>query len=55
MAVVCGPSKQWDPETFWGVMTGHVIMHNTIVEDEGDDAAVALEFENMSDPIHLSG
>ena len=28
-----------------------MIMHNLIVEDEGDDVAVALEFENMGDPI----
>ena len=25
-----------------------------IVEDEGDDAAAVLEFENMDDPIQLS-
>ena len=28
-------------------------MHNMIVEDEGDDTAAALEFENMGDPIQL--
>jgi hypothetical protein len=31
-----------------------VIMHNMIVEDDGEAAAVGLEFENMSDPIKLS-
>ena len=30
-----------------------VIMHNMIIEDEGDDAAAALEYENMGDPIQL--
>ena len=30
-----------------------VIIHNTVVEDEGNDAAAALEFENMDDPIQL--
>ena len=30
-----------------------MIMHTMIVEDEGDDALVALEFENMGDPIQL--
>ena len=29
-------------------------MHNLIVEDEGDDAAATLEFENMGDLIQLS-
>ena len=52
-AVVRGPAKQWDPETLWEVMTCCVIMHNMIVEDEGEDAAAALEFENMGDPIQL--
>ena len=28
-------------------------MHNMIVEDEGDDVAAALEFENMGDRIQL--
>ena len=34
-------------------MTCCVIMHNMIVEDEGDEVAAALEFENMGDPIQL--
>ena len=50
-AVVCAPTKQWDSETLWEVMTCCVIMHNMIVEDEGDDAAAALECEYMGDPI----
>ena len=52
-AVVRGPAKQWGPKTLWEVMTCCVIMHNMIVEDEGEDAAVGLEFENMGDPIEL--
>ncbi|XP_020179846.3 uncharacterized protein [Aegilops tauschii subsp. strangulata] len=51
--VVRGPAKQWDLYTLWEVMKCCVIMHNIIVEDEGDDAAAALEFENMGDPIQL--
>jgi hypothetical protein len=34
-------------------MTCYVIVHNMIVEDEGEDAAAGLEFENMCDPIKL--
>ena len=52
-AVVRGPAKQWDLETLWDVMTCCVIMHNMIVEDEGDDVAAALKFKNMGDPIQL--
>jgi len=32
-------------------MTYCLIMDNMAVEDEGDDAATTLEFENMGDPI----
>ncbi|XP_020146623.1 uncharacterized protein [Aegilops tauschii subsp. strangulata] len=46
-AVVRGPAKQHDPKTLWEVMTCCVIMHNMIVEDEGDDVVAALKFENM--------
>jgi hypothetical protein len=53
-AVVRESAKQWDPETLWEVMTCCVIMHNMIVEDEGKDAAVGLEFDNMGDPIKLA-
>ena len=28
-------------------------MHNMIVKDEGEDAAVGLEFENMGDPSNF--
>jgi hypothetical protein len=35
-AVVRGPAKQWDPETFWEVMTCCVIVHNMVIEDEGE-------------------
>ena len=51
--VVCGPAKQWDPKTLWEVMTWCLIMHNMVIEDDGEDAAVTLEFEHMSDPIEL--
>ena len=30
-----------------------MIMHNMIVEDESDDDAATLKFENMDDPIQL--
>ncbi|XP_020157755.1 uncharacterized protein [Aegilops tauschii subsp. strangulata] len=53
-AVVHGPAKYWDPKALWKVMTYCVVMHNMIVEDEGEDVAADLEFENMGDPIELT-
>jgi hypothetical protein len=29
-------------------------MHNMTIEDEGEDVAATLEFENIGDPIELS-
>ena len=52
-AVVHGPAKQRNPETLWEVMTWCMIIHNMIVEDEGEDAVIGLESENMSDPTEL--
>jgi len=52
-AVVRGPAKQWDLKTLWEVMTCCVIMHNMIVEDEGDNAAATMEFKKMGDHIQL--
>jgi hypothetical protein len=34
-------------------MPCRVIMHNMIVDDEGEDAAATLEFKNMGDSIQL--
>ena len=53
-AVVRGPAKQWDSETLWEVMTCCVIMHNMIVEGEGDNNVAALKFETMGDSTQLS-
>ena len=52
-AIVRGPAKFWDQKMLWYIMHACVIMHNMIVEDEGDDAATALELQNMGDPIQL--
>ena len=52
-AVVRGRAKQWDPDTLWEAVTCCVIMHNMIVENEGDNATATLEFDNMGYPIQL--
>lgn len=45
--VVCGPTKLWDPKTLSKMMM-LVIMHNMIVEDEGDGVCHALDFQILS-------
>ena len=49
--IVRSAAMIWESKTLWRLMTCCVIMCNMIVEDEGDDAAASLEFENMGDPI----
>jgi hypothetical protein len=53
-AIVREPAKQWDLETLWEVMTCCVIVHNMIMEDEGENVVGGLKFENMGDDIQLS-
>ena len=38
-AIVRGPARFWDKETLREIMTGCIIMHNMIVEDERDENA----------------
>ena len=45
--------KLWGAETLWVVMTSYVIMHNMIVEDEGDGVCHGLDFQYVRDPIRL--
>jgi hypothetical protein len=33
-AMMRGPCRMWDKETIWYIMTGVVILHNVIIENE---------------------
>ena len=53
-AIVRGPARFWDQKDLWYILTSCIIMHNMIVEDEGEDIAHDLQFINMGDPIEVS-
>jgi hypothetical protein len=36
-AMVRGPTRFWDKDTLWYIMTATVIMHNVIIENERDE------------------
>ena len=50
--IVHGAAMMWDPEVLWQVMTCCVILHNMIVEDEGEGAA-RTDFEKPGEHVHL--
>ena len=50
--IVRGAAMMWDPEVVWQVMTCCVILHNMIVEDEGEGAA-RTDFEKAGEHVHL--
>ena len=43
--IVRGAAMMWESETLWQLMTCCVILHNMIVEDEGDGVAQTHDFE----------
>ena len=51
--IIRGAAMMWDLEVLWQVMTCCVILHNIIVEDEGEGAA-RTEFEKLGEHVHLA-
>ena len=43
----------WESETLWRLMTCCVILHNMIVEDEGDGVAQTNDFEAPGEQVQI--
>ena len=43
----------WESETLWQLMTCCVILHNMIVEDEGDGVAQTNDFEAPGEQVEI--
>ena len=43
----------WKSETLWQLMTCCVILHNMIVEDEGDVVAQTNDFEARKEQVQI--
>ena len=43
----------WESETLWQLMTCCVILHNMIVEDEGDGVAQTHDFEAPREQVEI--
>jgi hypothetical protein len=52
-AVIRGPAYPWDRDDVRDMMTACIIMHNMIIEDEGD-SATNTSFENPGQHVDLS-
>ena len=51
--IVRGAAMLWDTEILWQMMTCCVILHNMIVEDEGEGAAHTNDFDKPGEHVHL--
>ena len=52
-SIVHGTVNIWDPKTLWEVMIACVIMHNVIVEDEGNGVRNTAYFEKVGVHVYL--
>jgi hypothetical protein len=51
--IVRGVVVMWESETLWQLMTCCVILHNMIVEDEGDGVAQTNDFEALGEQVQI--
>ena len=53
--IVQNAAMMWESETLWQLMTCCVILHNMIVEDEGDGVAQTHDFEVPGEQVETPG
>ncbi|XP_052203949.1 uncharacterized protein LOC127809225 [Diospyros lotus] len=53
-AIVCGPVRFWDEETLADIMKACIIMHNMVIEDEGDIGNNDFDRSNANPPVEVS-
>nr|XP_020183789.1 protein ALP1-like [Aegilops tauschii subsp. strangulata] len=51
--IVRGATMMWESETLWRLMTCCVILHNMIVEGEGDGVAQTNDFEALGEQVEI--
>ena len=51
--IVRSAAMMWESETLWQLMTCCVILHNMIVEDEGDGVAQTNDFEAPGEQVEI--
>ena len=53
-AIVRGPARFWDEETLADIMKACVIMHNMVIEDEGDIGNNDFDGSDANPPVEVS-
>ena len=51
--IVQSGAMMWKSETLWQLMTCFIILHNMIVEDEGDGVAQTHDFEAPGEQVEI--
>ena len=53
-AIVRGPTRFWDEETLADIMKACIIMHNMVIEDEGDIGNNVFDGSDANPPVKVS-
>ena len=53
-AIVRGPTRFWDEETLADIMKACIIMHNMVIEDEGDIGNNDFDGSDANTPLEVS-
>ena len=49
-----GPARYWDEETLADIMKACIIMHNMVIEDEGDISNNDFDGSDANPPVEVS-